>query len=145
MFLNSLAINRFRELMHWHGSGSLVDSQIVYAPPEGPEFRKLAKITRIGGYDCYSPAACTHRNQCIVSQSPLSYLLVIVLCGQTSEYFPSLSPIIEVGDKDPGSSIEITLETFYNVAIACAHPSIEFLEHNRAQPHRFASGDPSQT
>src|SRR6266849_3510242 len=46
--------------------------RLVYSPPEGPEFCKLAKIPQIGSYDCYSRAACAHRNQGVVIQSPLS-------------------------------------------------------------------------
>ena len=74
---------------------------IVYSPLEGSKFCKLVEITRIGSYHCYSQTACAHRNQCVVGQSPLSYLLVIVLCGKTSKHFPSLSPICEIGDKNP--------------------------------------------
>ena len=41
----------------------LVGARIVDSPLEGPEFRKPAKITRVGSYCCYSQTACAHGNQ----------------------------------------------------------------------------------
>jgi hypothetical protein len=39
---------------------------MVYPPIEGSEFRKLAKITRVGSYHCHSQTARTHRHQRVV-------------------------------------------------------------------------------
>ena len=103
-------------------------------PPEGSEFCKLTKIPQISSYDCYSHAACAHRNQGVVSQSPLSYLLVIVLCGQTSEHFPGLRPITKIGNQDPSCSIKITLQPLHNLAIARRRSGVQLLKYDRTQP-----------
>ena len=48
-------------------------------PLKGAEFCKLAKVSRIGGYNYYSQAAGAHCNQRVIGQAPFAYLLITAL------------------------------------------------------------------
>jgi hypothetical protein len=88
-----------------------------------------------------SPRA--HRNQRIVCQASLSNLLVIIFGCQARQNPPRLSPVAEIRHQYSLRSIEVAFQSLHHMLAAITGTSVEFLEHNRTQPHHRTRVKPS--
>jgi len=75
---------------------ALAAAKIVDFALKRTELGKSQEISRVHGDHSDPQAGGTHCNQGIIRQSALPNFLVIILGGQTGQYFAGLGPVVEV-------------------------------------------------
>ena len=103
-------------------------------PLEGAKLGEPAEVSFVGcdHSDAQSPRA--HRDQCVIGQSSLSDLFVMILDRQASKHSAGLSPVAEIRDQDTLRPVKISLQAFHNLTVAVGRTSIKFLEHYCTEP-----------
>jgi|HubBroStandDraft_6_1064221.scaffolds.fasta_scaffold18083_3 hypothetical protein len=101
---------------------------------ERAKFGQPAEVSFVGGDDSDALSTCAECDQCIVGQSSLSDLFVMVFGGQACEHCSRLAPVAQIWNKDSICPVKISLHTFHNPAIAVGSSGVEFFEHNRTEP-----------
>ncbi len=105
-----------------------------YLPLETAELGQPAKVSIVGGDYTNAKSRCTRRNQCIIRESPTSYLFVAVLCREASKNLAGVAPVSKVWHKNSPNSVKLSLKSFHFTMRTVTRSSIEFLQHNRADP-----------
>src|SRR6266403_825720 len=94
---------------------ALAAAKIVDFPLKRTELGKSQEISCVRGDP---QAGGAHCNQRIIRQSVLSNFLVVILGGQTGQYFAGLGPVVEARYKNSPRLLEVTLESFQHMPTA---------------------------
>ncbi len=104
-------------------------------PLEWPALRQPRKVPLICGYDNNSLPRRTHRNEGIVGQAGLPHLLVAVSGSKPGQHGASLRPIITIWHEYAPGTVEVSLQTLDNAAVAPIHAGVQFFKHHGAEPY----------
>src|ERR1700722_17975468 len=115
-----------------------------HLPLEGAKLGEPAEISFVGRdhSDAQSPRA--HRDQCVIGQTSLPDLFVMIPGRQASKHSPGLSPVPKIRNQDSLRPVEISLQAFYNLTIAIVCASIEFFEYDCTEPKGRIRSEPAQ-
>src|SRR5437016_3423284 len=119
-----LSICRIPSRQHRNMWIALAAAKIVDFPLKRPELSESHEIPRVRDDHSDPQAGGAHCNQCIIRQSALSNFLVIILGGQTGQYFAGLRPIVEVRYENSPRLLEVTLESFQHMPTARGNSGI---------------------
>jgi len=112
---------RFAGMSVWIVSAA---PKIVDLPLKRTELGKSQEISCVRGDHSDPQAGSAHCNQRIIRQSALSNFLVIILGGQTGEYFASLGPVVEARYQNSPRLLEVTLESFQHMPTARSNSGV---------------------
>src|SRR5882724_3715979 len=104
---------------------ALAAAKIVDFPLKRTELGKSQEISRVRSDHSDPQAGRAHCNQRIIRQSALSNFLVVILGGQTGQYFACLGPVVEVRYQNSPRLLEVTLEPFQHMPTAKCNSGVK--------------------
>src|SRR6266403_6287345 len=111
-------MSNLMSLRHRSAWIALATAKIVDFPLKTTELGKSQEISRFRCDHSDPQAGGAHCNQRIIRQSALSNFLVVILGGQTGQYFAGLGPVVEARYKNSPRLLEVTLESFQHMPTA---------------------------
>jgi hypothetical protein len=103
-------------------------------PLEGAKPGEPAEVSFVGCDHSYAQSPCAYRDQCIIGQSALSDLFVVMLGRQASQHSAGMSQVAEIRHQDTLRPVKISFQALHNLTVAVGGTGIKFFEHHCTEP-----------